>query len=80
MSSTTVYGFCMTCDTKTPSERDNEGGGLARKQVSLWQQANGWRGLPSVVGRRRSPVSLCAACVADIVALTKAPPTLEEQS
>jgi hypothetical protein len=80
MARTTVHEMCMTCDRRTPHESDNEGGKLARKQVELWKQANGWRGLPPTPGRRAHGVAICAACVAEIVALTKTPPTLEEQS
>lgn len=80
MPRTTVHDMCMTCNAKTPRESDDEGGELAAKQVELWKQANGWRNLPPVEGRRHDPVSICPACIADVVALTKRLPTLEEQS
>jgi hypothetical protein len=72
--------MCMTCDTRTPHESDELGGELASKQVQLWKMANGWRDLQSVQGRRRGSVPICADCIKEIVALTKLPPTYEEQS
>jgi hypothetical protein len=80
MPRTTVRAMCMTCDVHTPSESDDEGGELAAKQVQLWKQANGWRTLQAVEGRRRQAVSICPACIKEVWELGKRLPTLEEQS